>query len=93
VHGGSTCHYQIVEEEGKHGQTHVTLVADPSVALSDEQGPAHAVLAEIRGMGSRVGLTHALWPQAGTLRVRRRTPHRTARGELLPLHLSRRNTT
>lgn len=90
VHGGSAVDYQLVEEEGEYGQTHVTLVVDPSVRLEDDQGPAATFLAEIEAMGTRAGLAHALWQQAGTLRVRRATPHWTARGKMLPLHLSRR---
>jgi hypothetical protein len=89
AHGGSALDYQLVEEEGEHGQTHVTLLVDPAIRLADEQGPAQTFLAEIRAMGTRAGLTHALWQQAGTLRVRRDTPHWTARGKLLPLHLIR----
>jgi phenylacetate-coenzyme A ligase PaaK-like adenylate-forming protein len=93
VHGGSAVDYQLLEEEGDRGQTHVTLLVDPSVALDDEQGPAATFLAEIEAMGTRAGLTHALWQQAGTLRVRRAVPHWTARGKMLPLHLSRRTMT
>ncbi len=93
VHGGSAVDYQLVEEEGEYGQTHVTLLVDPSVSLADEQGPAATFLAAIGAMGTRAGLTHALWQQAGTLRVRRAPPHWTARGKLLPLHLSRRAPT
>ena len=67
----------------------VTLLVDPRIVLTDDQAPAATFLQAIEAMGMRAGITHALWQQAGTLRVRREAPHWTPRGKLMPLHLDR----
>lgn len=89
AHGGSAVDYQLLEEEGAHGLTRVTLLVDPRIVLTDDQAPAATFLQAIEAMGMRAGITHALWQQAGTLRVRREAPHWTPRGKLMPLHLDR----
>jgi hypothetical protein len=89
THGGSAVDYQLLEEEGDHGLTRVTLLVDPRVPLTDDQAPAATFLQAIAAMGMRAGITHALWQQAGTLRVRREAPRWTPRGKLMPLHLDR----
>lgn len=85
--GGGPGDYQLREEEDEHGQTRVTLVVHPGVGeLSEER-----LLERLRialSDGSRANRFMAeVWRSAGTLRVRRETPHASARGKILPLHI------
>lgn len=87
--GGSPLDYQLVEEEDERGFTRLTLLVNPSVQLRDEQAVVDTVLAALAGRGAAAQVSHAIWAQAGTLRVRREMPRTTSRGKLMPLEVRR----
>ena len=79
--------YQLVEEDG-NAQTRLTLLVHPEVGEFDE-GKALARLREAFSNGSRGNrFMTGVWENAGTFRVKRQVPHASARGKILPLHIS-----
>jgi hypothetical protein len=84
--GGGPGDYQLREEEDENGQTRITLVVDPSAGAVDE-----AKLIERLHEALGPGWHARFWRDAGTLRVRRESPHASARGKILPLHITRRS--
>ncbi len=86
--GGGPGDYQLREEEDESGQTRIALIVDPAVGAVDEA----AILFRLRqALGSR-SWTAELWADAGTLRLKRETPHASARGKILPLHIAGQTT-
>jgi hypothetical protein len=86
--GGDPGAYQLVEEEDENGQTRLTVRVDPAVSHLDETRLLRR-LADALSDGHRWNLTTArLWRDAGAFRVVRKAPHATARGKILPLHIS-----
>ena len=87
--GGGPGDYQLVEEEDDKGQTRLSLFVHPAVAALDED----KLLSRLRvalGKGSRGNrFMTELWQDAGTFRVVRKPPYASARGKILPLHISR----
>jgi hypothetical protein len=87
--GGGPGDYQLVEEEERNGQTRLSLVVDPAVKELDEE----RLLARLRAalsQGSRGNrFMTELWQNAGTFRIVRKAPYASARGKILPLHISR----
>jgi hypothetical protein len=89
--GGSPLDYQLLEEEDEQGFTRLSLLVSPKIDIPDEAAVVEAVL-EALGQGSvAADLTRAIWGQAGTVKVKRAEPIWTARGKLMPLHLSQRS--
>ena len=89
--GGTSLDYQLLEEEDNHGFTRLFLLISPRVGSINEQAVVETVL-EALSRGSDAGsVAGAIWRQAGTLKVRRTEPIWTARGKLMPLHLSHRS--
>jgi hypothetical protein len=87
--GGGPGDYQLVEEEDENGQTRLTLRVHPQVGAIDEQKVLHRLRDELaRGSWANEFRTR-VWERAGTLRVRREAPYASARGKILPLHISR----
>jgi hypothetical protein len=87
--GGGPGDYQLVEEEDGNGQTRLTLMAHPQVGEVNE-GKLLLRLEERLAQGSSANRFQAgVWQKAGTLRVKRGVPHASARGKILPLHISR----
>jgi hypothetical protein len=87
--GGDSTHYQIVEEEDETGHTRLSLFISPRLGQIDDAAVLSLVLEELaRGTEAHRLMSH-IWKQAKTLRVERREPVPTARGKLLPLHISR----
>ena len=85
--GGGPGDYQLVEEEDPSGQTRLTLLVHPELRELDEQRLLKA-LQDGLAQGSRDNRFMAkVWQAAGTLRVRRETPHASLRGKILPLHI------
>ncbi len=86
--GGGTGDYQLLEEEGARGQTHITLLVDPAVGPIDETRLLERLGAELakgsRGNRFMVGV----WKQAETLRLRREPPIASSRGKVLPLRVA-----
>lgn len=90
--GGGPGDYQLTEEEDGNGQTRLTLVVHPDVGNLDE-GKILARLRAALADGSRTNrFTTWVWQDAGTFRIRREAPHMSARGKILPLHISQAQT-
>ena len=88
--GGSPIDYQLLEEEDERGFTRLSLVVSPSIKIADERAVLAALLDALGEKSVADGLTRAIWSNAGTVRIKRMEPIRTARGKLLPLHLMQR---
>ena len=88
--GGSSLDYQLIEEEDERGFTRLSLVVSPKVRIDDDRQVIETVLEELRRGTSVANLARAQWSQAQTLRVKRMEPISTARGKMMPLHLTRR---
>jgi hypothetical protein len=87
--GGGPGDYQLVEEEDENSQTRLILVVRPEVGEVDE-AKLLLRLEEQLAQGSSANRFQAkIWQDAGTLRVKRAVPHASARGKILPLHISR----
>ena len=86
--GGGPGDYQLIEEEDHSGQTRVTLLVHPDVVALNEE----ALLFRLRqnlAEGSRDNrFMSKVWQNAGTFRIRREAPHASARGKILPLHMT-----
>lgn len=91
--GGTALDYQLVEEEDERGFTKLSLIVSPSIKIADEDGVIAAVLDALGQKSVADDLTRVIWSKAGTMRIKRMEPIRTARGKLMPLHLLRRSPT
>jgi len=89
--GGNPLDYQLSEEEDEQGFTRLSLLVSPSVGVLDEETVIKTILESLSRSGVAADLTRAVWSQAGTFRIKRMEPIWTARGKLMPLHLSRRS--
>jgi hypothetical protein len=87
--GGGAGDYQLVEEEDSENQTRLTLIVHPAVGELDEQRILERLRAELAGRSRDHRFMTDVWTNAGTFRVRRAVPHASARGKILPLHISR----
>ena len=87
--GGGPGDYQLVEEEDASGQTRLTLLLHPSVAGVDETKLIARLKEALRSGASGGRFMTEVWQNAGTFRVRREPPRASARGKILPLHVSR----
>jgi hypothetical protein len=87
--GGAIGDYQLVEEEDGNGQTRLTLRVDPGVPNLNEERLLRRLEEELsKGRwGNR--FQTGIWRDAGTLRIKRETPHASLRGKILPLHIDR----
>ena len=87
--GGGPGDYQLVEEEDENGQTRLTLLVHPDVGdLKEDELLCR--LQQCLAQGSRNNrFMSKVWRDAGTFRIRRKAPHASARGKVLPLHISR----
>jgi hypothetical protein len=83
--GGSATDYQLAEGE-EDGQQRVSLLISPSVGPVDEAAVQEAVIKSLSFADWSRRMTDT-WRAAGTLRIERREPHRTAVGKILPLHV------
>jgi hypothetical protein len=86
--GGSPLDYQLLEEEDEQGFTRLCLLISPRLGNMNEQAVIDTVLESLRRSSVAADLARAVWNQANTLKVKRREPIWTARGKLMPLHLS-----
>jgi len=83
--GGGPGDYQLVEEEDGDARTRLTVVVHPDLGMLDEK----ALLLKVRARLDK-GVHTRFWADAETFRVKRKPPHATARGKVLPLHIARR---
>ncbi len=89
--GGSPLDYQLLEEEDEEGFTRLSLLISPKVDIADETEVIEIVLEALGRSSVAANLARAIWSQSKTLRVKRMEPIWTARGKLMPLHLTRRS--
>lgn len=89
--GGSPLDYQLLEEEDEQGFTRLSLLISPKVGEVNEQSVIDTVLESLRQSSVSANLARTIWSQSKTLRVKRMEPIWTARGKLMPLHLSQRS--
>lgn len=84
--GGGPTDYQLVEEDGTHGQPRLRLLVHPAVGPLDADALIEAFLAEI-GSGAGAERVMAIqWRTARLLQVERTPPRATASGKILHLH-------
>jgi len=86
--GGSALDYQLMEEEDERGFTRLSIVVSPSISIADEAEVIDTVVEALGSGPADAVISQRMWRQAGTIRVKRMEPVWTARGKLLPLHLS-----
>jgi hypothetical protein len=87
--GGGPGDYQLVEEEDEKGQTRLTLVIRPEVGGVDEAEILLRLKDKLAEGSSANRFQARVWQDAGTFRIRREAPYASARGKILPLHISR----
>jgi hypothetical protein len=87
--GGGPGDYQLVEEEDDQGQTRLSLVVHPAVGEINEENLIKRLYQGLAEGSRNNRYMSKIWLNAGTFRVRRETPHASARGKTLPLHINR----
>jgi len=86
--GGSPLDYQLLEEEDERGFTRLSIVVSPRVALADEAAVVETVAQAFEEGSAGAQASGAMWRAAGSLRVRRCEPFRSAVGKQLALHVA-----
>jgi hypothetical protein len=86
--GGGPGDYQLMEEEDETGQTRLTLVVHPQVEAVDETRILSRLRAELSKRSRNDRFMTDVWTHAGTFKIRREAPYASARGKILPLHMS-----
>jgi len=89
--GGSPLDYQLVEEEDERGFTRLCVLVSPRVSVADEAAVIDCVAAALDSGSGMAKSSNAIWHQAGTLRLRRGEPVRSAVGKQLPLYIASRS--
>jgi len=89
--GGSPLDYQLAEEEDEQGFTRVNLLVSQKIKIADEAAIIETVQEALGKSSVAADWARAIWCQANTLRVKRMDPVWTARGKLMPLHLTARS--
>ena len=87
--GGTALDYQILEEEDASHLTRLFLVVSPRVPIADEAEVVRTLYEALDASSASAGVASALWRQADSIKVRRAEPVWTARGKMMPLHISR----
>jgi hypothetical protein len=87
--GGSSIHYQLLEEEDLGSQTRLTLLVSPAVGPLDERVVLQTFLSELREADERLVQPTRLWEESGALHVVRAEPLLTPRGKLMPVRVLR----
>ena len=90
--GGTALDYQLMEAEDDDGFTRLTLLVSPDVRIENTDAIAATMLEAIADQSLGADVARAIWARAGTIRVRRAVPVRTARGKLFPLYVPARAT-
>lgn len=86
--GGTSLDYQLVEEEAQNGLTRLSILISPRLGEIDEGEVIEVMLNALKSSSVSADLARGIWLQAGIFRVKRIEPISTARGKLMPLHLS-----
>jgi hypothetical protein len=87
--GGGPGDYQLVEEEDEDGRTRLTLRVHPHVPELNEAKVIVRLREHLSSGSWEKEFQVKMWHAADTFRIRREAPHASARGKILPLHLSR----
>lgn len=85
-YGGTAADYQLIEEEDKRGQTHLSLIIGPTVGIIDENAVIATVLTELRRNVPGGKLAAGFWSQGKTLQIKRMHPI-SRMGKVMTLHL------
>jgi hypothetical protein len=85
--GGGPCDYQLLEEEGTAGQTHLTLRIHPRLGYLDEAQVLARFVEELSSAHGNRQFVTANWHKTGTFRVVREAPRTSLRGKMAPVHL------
>jgi hypothetical protein len=88
-YGGGPEDYQLVEEEGSDGMSHVTLVVSPRLGELPDEEMIETVFGHLSAEGGVRRMMAEVWRGGHTVRVARRQPYVTAGGKVMPLHLLR----
>ncbi len=87
--GGSPLDYQMMEQEDAQGFTRLVLLVHPRLELANEAELKRVVMDALRVASPAADAARVIWQGADTLQIERREPISTARGKLLPLHISK----
>jgi microsomal dipeptidase-like Zn-dependent dipeptidase len=87
-YGGTATDYQLLEEEGELGQTHLNLIISPLVGRIDEDAVITTVLEELRKSAYGGKLAAGLWSQEKFLRIIRTSPI-SKMGKVMTLYLGK----
>jgi hypothetical protein len=88
-YGGSPEDYQLVEEEAGDGLAQVTLLVSPRLGQLDHEQIVDTLFGHLEAEGGANRMMAEVWQSGQTVRVKRREPHVTTGGKVLPLHLLR----
>jgi len=86
--GGGPCDYQLLEEEGAHGQTRLTLRIHPRLGALDEARILSRFVEELGRADRNQRFVTETWRSSGTFRVARLEPRTSPRGKTLSVHLT-----
>ncbi len=93
--GGQSTDYQLIEEEGPNGLTHLNLLISPRLDGLDEKTVIDTFVNQLRKAESSpeswAQSGSEMWEQAGIIRVKRENPIPTKRGKILPFHIMKTN--
>ena len=84
---GTPLDYQLMETEDDEGFTRLTLLVSPELQIENTDAIAATVFDALAAQSVASNVAGTLWARAGTIRVKRATPIRTARGKLFPLYV------
>jgi len=85
--GGSPLDYQAIEEEGRNGLNHFTMLVSPKVGEVDEEKLVQTIFEELKKGGANNRRMGSIWEEAGTVRVRREEPQPTRGGKIFPFQV------
>jgi len=84
--GGSSIHYQLVEENAAL-ESRLILLISPAVGRLDESDVVHAFLEALKKSHAKLEGPAELWETFGSIHVMRREPLLTSRGKLMPVRI------
>ncbi|MFC1979780.1 hypothetical protein ACFLVS_02795 [Chloroflexota bacterium] len=85
-YGGAATDYQLLEEEDRRGQTHLSLIISPTIGAVDDDDVITTLLTELRRGPHPGKLAAGVWAQANTIQVKRMYPI-SKMGKVMTLHL------
>jgi hypothetical protein len=82
--GGDLTDYQLLEEQDDHGLPRYSLLVSPRIGQVREAVLRKTFLDELAKIKEPYRMMTNLWAQANILHVKRRSPHMTSRGKIMP---------